>query len=249
MKLPDFDRDFIIEWESEHCECEGAYDDDHEYQEIIKAVRKNMDHVNTIHSDTLKRILKWKDTRERVKTHVDWKAYDTIYAPRFTLIASGFISDHHKLFILIWDKSELTKKLPVASGTLVNIHGKARGFGIPIASTVLHFMYPDTYPIIDIRTAETIYLSCRIKSPNRGDYRTYDSFRSVILELKKKTGCTLRQIDRALFAYHKEIIQPKMNGVCRTWLALGGHATAVNLTLDAPSTVRRMILDALKRDP
>lgn len=249
MKLPDFDKDFVIEWEYKHCQCRGGNEDEREYQEIVKVVQKDTAKANTISKHTLNRILKWKDNRERAKAKVNWGQYDVIYTPRFRLIIANSIPDHHKLFILIWDKSELSKKLPVASGILGNIHGKASGFGVPMASTVLHFIFPDRFPIIDIRTAETVYFACKIKSPNRGDHRIYDSFRSTTLEIARKTGCTLHQIDRALFAYHRDIIQPQMDTVCKTWIAAGVHGTKLNLTLDAPSTVRRIILDALKKNP
>ena len=249
MKLPDFDRDFVMEWECKHCQCQGGDEDEHEYQEIVKAVQRDIAKANTICKHTLNRILKWKDKRERAKAKVNWGQYDVIYTPRFRLIIADSIPDHHKLFILIWDKSELSKKLPVASGVLDNIHGKAHGFGVPIASTVLHFIFPDRFPIIDIRTTETVYLAYKIKSPNREDHQIYDPFRSAILEIARKTGCTLHQIDRALFAYHKDIIQPQMDAVSKTWIAAGGHGTKLNLTLDAPSKVRRIILDALKKNP
>jgi hypothetical protein len=248
MELPDFDRDFVMEWECKHCQCQGSDEDEHEYQEIIKAVQRDIAKINTICQDTLDRILKWKDKRELVKTKVNWGQYNVIYTPRFRLIIADSVPDHHKLFILIWDKSELSKKLPVASGVLDNIHGKASGFGVPMASTILHFIFPNRFPIIDIRTAETVYLACKIKSPKREDHRIYDPFRSTILEIAKKTRCTLHQIDRALFAYHKDIIQPQMDAVCKTWIATGEHRTTLNLTLDAPSRMRRIILDALKKD-
>jgi len=249
MELPVFNRDFVMEWECKHCQCQGSDDDEQEYQEIIKAVQRDIAKANTICEDTLNRILKWKDNRERVKAKINWGQYEVIYIPRFRLIITDSVRDHHKLFILIWDKSELSKKLPVASGVLDNIHGKARGFGVPIASTILHFIFPDRFPIIDIRTAETVYLACKIRSPNRQEHQIYDPFRSVILEIARKTNDTLRQIDRALFAYHRDIIQPQMDTVCKTWIAAGGHGTTFNLTLDAPSKVRRIILDILKKDP
>jgi hypothetical protein len=232
MKLREFGRDFIMKGERNYYQCQNDYKDECEYQNIVEAVRKDIAQVNTIPEKTLKRILKWKDKRKRVNAQVKWGQYDVIYTPRFRLIISDCIPDHHKLFILIWDKSKLSKELPHASGVLDNIHGKASGFGVPVASTVLHFIFPDRFPIIDIRTAETVYLTCKIKSPNREDYQIYDPFRLAILEIARKTGCSLHEIDRALFAYHRDIIQRQLN-----------------LTLNASSTERQKRLDALKKDP
>jgi len=249
MKLPDFDSAFIREWKKRHYKCGQDYEDEQDYQELIKATQKDITKSGAISKDTLKRILKWKDRRERVDENVKWERYDTIYAPRFRLIISESISDNHKLFILIWDEDKLKDKLPVISGVLDSIHGKPHGFGAPVASTVLHFVFPDRFPIIDIRTAEVMYLTCKIKSPNRYDYRIYGQFRSAMLEIANKTGFSLHKIDRALFAYHRDVVQTEMNGMFKRWITANELGPELNLTLDAPAKLRRLVLDQIKRDP
>lgn len=250
IEIPDFDSDFIKEWEHKYYACGEDHKDEEQYQRIISEAQKDIAGKGTISKETLKRILKWKDSRERVQKQVEWERYNTIYAPRFRLIISESISDNHKLLILIWGEDRLKDTLPVASGILDTIHSKAAGFGIPVASTVLHFVFPNKFPIIDIRTIETLYFVGRIKSTNKSDYRIYDRFRSVILdEIHRKTDCSLHEIDRALFAYHRDILQHKIDETFKTWIAVNKLGPELSLTLDAPPRLRQIVIDAIRKNP
>jgi hypothetical protein len=56
---------------------------------------------------------------------------------------------------------------------------------------------------MDVRTCETLYHHGYIKSKIR-DEKRYPDFRKAILGIQKQCGqYSLRQIDKALFAYHK----------------------------------------------
>jgi len=73
-----------------------------------------------------------------------------------------------------------------------------------MASVVLHFMFPDTYPIYDVRTVEALnyfgYLESKTVSHKR-----YTKFCKVLNEIKRYVdNYSLREIDRALFAFHKQ---------------------------------------------
>lgn len=76
------------------------------------------------------------------------------------------------------------------------------GIGAPIGSTILHFIYPDRFPIMDVRTCEALYRLGYIKSKAR-DAKRYPAFRKTILDIRKRHGGTLRKIDKALFMYDK----------------------------------------------
>jgi len=235
FEIPDFGGDFITEWEQKHYKCDKDYEDEEEYQKLVDLTKDDVTKLGIVSEKTLKRILKWKDKRERVDRKVNWTKYDTIYAPRFRLIISKSVYEHHFLPLLIWPADKLQKDLPVAGGILENIHGKAEGFGPPIASTILHFIFPDRFPIIDIRTAEVMYFVDRIKSTNRNDYRLYEPFRSAILEILGNTGYSIHKIDRALFAYHRDALQSEMN-------------QGKGLPLDAPWKFRQMCIDRIKTE-
>ena len=77
------------------------------------------------------------------------------------------------------------------------------GIGAPIGSTILHFIYPDKFPIMDVRTCEALYGLGYIVSKAR-DEKRYPAFRGAILDIQKRhRRYSLRQIDKALFAYNK----------------------------------------------
>ena len=58
-------------------------------------------------------------------------------------------------------------------------------------------------PIIDVRTVEVLFAAGYITTENR-DLEHYEEFRRAIDGIRRRCpGWTLRQIDRALFAYHK----------------------------------------------
>ena len=76
------------------------------------------------------------------------------------------------------------------------------GIGVPVASTILHFIYPSIFPIMDIRVAEVLYYSGYLTAKSRTQ-NNYVKFRRVILNVARQSKGTLREIDRALFAYHK----------------------------------------------
>jgi len=65
---------------------------------------------------------------------------------------------------------------------------------------------------MDIRTVETLHYAGYIKSTAR-DQRRYIPFQSTILTIAKEyPKWSLRQIDRALFAYHKIYFETKIKG-------------------------------------
>jgi hypothetical protein len=234
LEIPDFGSDFIKKWEQKHYKCDKDYEDEGEYQKLVQLTNDDVTKLGIVSEKTLRRILKWKDKRERVERKVNWGKYDSVYAERFRLIISEGISDHHKLLILIWDEDKLNK-LPVTAGKLENIRGKAEGFGPPVASTILHFIFSDRFPIIDIRTAEVMYFADRIKSTNRNDYRLYDPFRSSVLQISENTGYSVHKIDRAIFAFHRDALQPEMN-------------QGRGLPLDAPWKLRQMWIDRIRAE-
>jgi hypothetical protein len=77
------------------------------------------------------------------------------------------------------------------------------GIAGPVGSTILHFMYPDSFPIIDVRTTQVLHCAGLI-SKCSSDQKHYPKFKSALHRLAQNClGFTLREIDRALFAYHK----------------------------------------------
>ena len=152
---------------------------EYEYNNIIKLVKNDIKTQNTITKSTLESILNWKSARS--KGNIQKREYEE-YSSTFTEILSG--------------ENKIEK--------LNDLYG----IGISIASTILHFVYPDDYPIVDVRTVEALqllgYLANDVKmSTIRDTIEGYYTYRSIILEIFKKVKRKLRKIDKALFKFHK----------------------------------------------
>ena len=84
------------------------------------------------------------------------------------------------------------------------------GVGIPVGSTILHFIYPENFPIIDERTIKSLqYFEYLDRDKSVGQLRdnpeSYNKYRNTILKIQNdcKEEWNLRQIDKALFAFEK----------------------------------------------
>ncbi len=129
--------------------------------------------------------------KERVG-RIDWKRYYDVYAPAFREAAS--VPPERKL---------------------ASVFGLA-GIRAPTGSTVAHFINPERMPIIDRRTvgvlvaarrAGVLLAAGRISTTKRRAVEQYEEFRAAISGISRDCpGWTLRQIDRALFAYHKQVL-------------------------------------------
>ena len=153
--------------------------DEHEYNNIIKLVKNDIETQHTIIESTFERILNWKSARS--KGTIRKQQYEE-FSKTFTEI----LSIENKLEKLI----------------------KLHGIHISIASCILHFIYPDDYPIVDFRTIEALqllgYIDKDVKmSDIRDIIKGYYFYRSIILEISKKVKKKLREIDKALFKFHK----------------------------------------------
>ena len=154
--------------------------DEYEYNNIIKLVKNDIEsQQHTITESTFERILNWKSIRS--KGNIRKQNYEE-FSKTFTEI----LSIENKLEKLI---------------ELYGIH-------VSIASCILHFIYPDDYPIIDFRTIEALQLLGYINkdakmSDIRDTIKGYYTYRSIVLEISKKVKRKLREIDKALFKFHK----------------------------------------------
>lgn len=83
------------------------------------------------------------------------------------------------------------------------------GIGVPVASTILHFIYPSIFPIMDVRAAEALYYSGYLNAKSRTQ-NNYANYRRVITDIAQQNKCSLRELDKALFAYHKKKLEPEV---------------------------------------
>jgi hypothetical protein len=176
---------FIREWEPRFDEPTIGGEYVREYQTIVDKVAMEIRTQGTLSQQLFLDIWKWKGAM-RVIRHVHVDRYRTLYAPAFG--RAVLEPPAKKLEALLGDGH----KLP--------------GIGAPTGSTILHFIHPDYMPIIDVRTVETLHEARRIHTKMR-DLTHYEEFRFAIDDIKHECpNWTLRQIDKALFAYHKVVL-------------------------------------------
>jgi thermostable 8-oxoguanine DNA glycosylase len=175
------DDNFIKEWCSKH---DDLYrNSEIEYENIIKIIHREVSY-GTISKPTFIRILNWKASRLKGIVKLD----------KFDDYAEG-----------------IKQALQAPEHCKLPILDDLYGIGIPVASTILHFIYPSSFPIMDIRVTEVLYYSGYLNAKSRTQ-NNYDNFRRIILNIAQQTKCPLREIDKALFAYHKIELEPKIRG-------------------------------------
>jgi hypothetical protein len=84
------------------------------------------------------------------------------------------------------------------------------GVGVPVASTILHFAFPDKYPIMDVRAVATLTRFGLWTGPDPAqpgfigfDVEDWQAYVRLMREHASRLGVTLRELDKALWAYDK----------------------------------------------
>ncbi len=170
------DSEFIERWIPD--DTENKYEQ--RYKELIEKVKKEISEDRTLKIETFKRIYRWK-TRDRSKGHLNLKNYE-LYEKAITSLLS---------------KIEENKKIK----NLTDLNG----IRFAVASTILHFIFPEDFPILDVRTANTLW-DKRVLIKKLGDnLKDYLLYRDSILKIREKCKIfSLRQIDRSLFTYNEK---------------------------------------------
>lgn len=74
------------------------------------------------------------------------------------------------------------------------------GVSYPVASVILHFAFPDRYPIMDFRAI----WSLGWEKPKDYSFDFWMKYCAEIKEISKRVGENIRTIDKALWHYSKE---------------------------------------------
>jgi len=77
---------------------------------------------------------------------------------------------------------------------------RLRGVGLPTASVILHLCDRDPYPIFDVRALWSAGLTARART-SIGIWLRYTEFARILV---RGSGCSVREVDRALWQYSKE---------------------------------------------
>jgi hypothetical protein len=79
------------------------------------------------------------------------------------------------------------------------------GVGVPTASTLLYFAFPDDYPILDIRALESLGVKPRSTYPVSFWLEYLETCRG----LSREAGVSIRTLDKALWQHSKEQAPPR----------------------------------------
>jgi hypothetical protein len=74
------------------------------------------------------------------------------------------------------------------------------GVGVPTASTLLYFVFPERYPILDVRALESLGVKARSQYP----VAFWLEYLTACRDLSARHGVSLRTLDKALWQYSKE---------------------------------------------
>ena len=85
-------------------------------------------------------------------------------------------------------------------GTRMEALTSLEGVGVPTASVLLHFAFPDDYPILDRRALES--LGCRARTTYPIGF--WLDYLTACRELAARHGVSLRTLDKALWQHSKE---------------------------------------------
>src|ERR1044072_3244397 len=116
----EINREFIDQWDPRYDETES---DEANYQQLMETVVGSQGEIS---QETFLAIWKWKGAL-RVKRFLRLDQYATRYLPA---IRRSFVSPTEQKLVV-----------------LLETEGKLPGMQAPTASTLLHFMHPDTIPI------------------------------------------------------------------------------------------------------
>ncbi len=168
------DNDFIELW---HPKYDKTETDEPEYNRLLDRVSVDIKANHTLSESTFTEILNWKSAR--VKGRIKWGEFEK-YQDVITECLSAPDTEKMKLLVGLY------------------------GFGAPVASTFLQFIYPSTFPIIDRRTVDVLrHFGC-IQYKSTG-IAQYPAFKTSILKTHENyPKWSLREIDRALFSFHKQ---------------------------------------------
>ncbi|KKM61264.1 hypothetical protein LCGC14_1533420 [marine sediment metagenome] len=159
-----------------------------EYEDILKKIQENDLYIDWA---IFKRIYDWKASRS--KKYIVEKNKE-LYLSAFKEIYD--LKDEEKIYF--FKETKHRKKLP--------------GILEPVASTILHFIYPNKFPIRDVRTVGTL----TDKGLLRKRKISYKDYKTEIFKIYNncKREFSLRKIDRALFtnSEEKELLSRVLRG-------------------------------------
>jgi hypothetical protein len=177
QRLSMINKTFIKKWLSHY--KERIDNNTCKYEVLIKQTKLDVKCYQTLSIGTLINI-------------IDWKSFQTWKKLKFE---RSSIKEIQKTIQKILIDKNLDKIYELK---------QIQGIGVSVASTLLHFIFPLKYPIIDSRVIKTLSHANLIDHKTNFSVDYYYEYRDLILGLKKKfNDYSIREIDNALFEFNK----------------------------------------------
>ncbi len=168
-------KEFIKRWIPD--DSKNKYEQ--QYNELKDQVKIEISTSKTLKEETFQEIYKWK-TRNRSQKHLDPNR--KIYTEAISKLVNEL---------------DIEKKIEIIE--------ELDGIRFPVASTVLHFIYPEDFPIIDVRTVKALWDKGMFKTKPGDNIKDYMIYREKIMKIRDTCkDFSLREIDRALFTYNEK---------------------------------------------
>ena len=154
----------------------GAYEDS--YQEKNRRVEREMKAVlcrrKLLTTEQLKRIGVWKSPR--IERHYQNHTEEPVR--EITGFSFATSSEEARMLCLI----------------------SLSGVNFPVASAILHFAFPEKYPIMDFR----VIRSLGWQQPSKYDFRFWQRYCKKIATLSRRLCLPIRTVEKALWKYDKD---------------------------------------------
>jgi len=101
---------------------------------------------------------------------------------------------------------EATKSAYEASDELLKLHilKGLKGVGVAVAAAILHYLHPDQFPIFDYHARTTLKKAGMWnRDVDDASDNAWQEYVATMRELSGRLGVSLRELDKALFAYDK----------------------------------------------
>jgi len=171
------DHEFVQQWSKRYDAIfEGSYDQNEE--RAIREWLSNQSEPKYLNKEYFVRLGRWKTKRQ----------------------TSNYEANEEKTII------EVTRSACQASDALVklNILKTLRGVGVAVAGTILHYLYPDRFPIFDYHARKTLKKAALwSRDENDDSAQAWLEYTAIMQELASRLDTNLRKLDKALFAYDK----------------------------------------------
>jgi thermostable 8-oxoguanine DNA glycosylase len=171
------DREFVQHWSEKYdTKFEGGYDQSEEKK--IRDWLSDQGEPKYLNKEYFVRLGRWKTKRQ----------------------TSNYKSNEESKII------EVTRSAYQSSDALIklNILKTLRGVKVAVASTILHYLHPNRFPIFDYHARTTLKIAGLWSRSEKDDSdQAWLEYTAIMQELANRLEVSLRELDKALFAYDK----------------------------------------------